>query len=294
MSENTNEGNVTQQSTETELTPREKAKIKIKELKEQYKKSVHKVKYELKLEKLADNTKAIDRACKKENRKRYREAKREEYMLRSKRYTTGEEVFNSITHGIGIGLAIAATVLLIVRAVMYSPIEMRAQYVTAWSIFGASLIILYTMSTLYHALTPQKAKKVFAIFDHASIYFLIAGTYTPFCLTTLYGPLGWTIFGIIWALAICGITLYAVFGSRLRSASALTYILMGWMIIIPIKRLIANLPLVSLLFLVAGGIGYTAGVFFYVKKNNKWTHSIWHLFVLSGSICHFFAVYLSI
>jgi len=291
MSESINEN---ENNSEIELTARELAKIQMKQLKEQYKKDVHKVKYAMKLEKLADNKKAIDRACKRENRTRYCEAKREEYMLRSKRYTVGEEIFNSVTHGVGAGLAIAATVLLIVKAALYSPIEMRAQYITAWSIFGLSLIILYLMSTLYHALTPNKAKKVFAIFDHASIYFLIAGTYTPFCLTTLYGPLGWTVFGIIWGLAICGITLYAVFGSRLRSASVLTYILMGWMILIPIRQLVASLPRISTTFLIIGGVAYTVGCIFYAKKNTKWMHSIWHFFVLAGSVFHFFAVYLSI
>jgi len=279
---------------EQELSPREKAKLKIKEIKMQAGKEIRKIKYDLKIELLADNKKAIDRACKHENKKRYREAKREEYMLRSKRYTTGEEIFNAITHGIGTGLAIAATVLLTIKATIYAPAAMKVQYVAGWSIFGASLIILYLMSTLYHALTPEKAKKVFAIFDHASIYFLIAGTYTPFCLTTLYGPLGWTLFGIIWALAATGITLYAVFGSRLRAASAITYILMGWMIFIAIKPLIAGLPGISLIFLLVGGAAYTGGVFFYVRKNIKWTHPIWHLFVLFGSVFHFFSVYLSI
>ena len=279
---------------ERELTPREKTKLQINEVKSDANKKIDKLKYELKLALLADNKKAIDRACKHENRKRYREAKREEYMLRSKRYTTGEEIFNAITHGIGAGLAIAATVLLVIKAVIYAPVDMRIQYITGWTIFGASLIVLYLMSTLYHALTPEKAKKVFAIFDHSSIYFLIAGTYTPFCLTTLYGPLGWTLFGIIWGLAATGISLYAVFGSRLRAASAITYILMGWMIFIAIKPLMLGLPGISLLFLLIGGAAYTGGVFFYVKKNTKWTHPIWHLFVLAGSIFHFFSVYLSI
>jgi len=283
-----------EQNEEIKLTPREKAKLQIKKIKAEADKKIDKIQYDLKIELLADNQKAIDRACKHENRTRYREAQREEYMLRSKRYTTGEEIFNAITHGVGAGLAIAATVLLVVKAVLYAPENMRAQYITGWAIFGLSLIVLYLMSTLYHALTPDNAKKVFAIFDHASIYFLIAGTYTPFCLTTLYGPFGWTLFGIIWGLAATGISLYAVFGSRLRAASAITYILMGWMIFIAIKPLMLGLPGISLLFLLIGGAAYTGGVFFYVKKNTKWTHPIWHLFVLAGSIFHFFSVYLSI
>lgn len=276
------------------LTPKERAALKIKEINLQAKKDIHEVKHNLMLEMLGDNTKAIDKACKKENAKRYRLAKREEYMLRSKRYTIGEEIFNSITHGIGAGLAIAATVLLCIKAALYSPVGLTSYYVVGWSVFGASLILLYLMSTLYHALTPAKAKKVFAIFDHASIYFLIAGTYTPFCLTALRGTLGWTLFGIIWGLAIVGITLYAIFGKRLRAASAITYILMGWLILFAINPLISALPKISIIYLILGGVAYTLGVIFYAMKNKKWMHSIWHLFVLAGSIFHFFAVYLSI
>ncbi|HZK20586.1 MAG TPA: hemolysin III family protein [Treponemataceae bacterium] len=278
----------------TDVSPRENAQKQIKTVKTQAKQKIRTIKHELKIALLEENTKAIDRACKQENRARYREVKREVYMLRSKRYTNGEEIFNAISHGIGAGLAIAATVLLIIKAVLYAPEALRVYYITGWSLFGVSLIVLYVMSTLYHALTPETAKKVFAIFDHASIYFLIAGTYTPFCLTTLHGTFGWVLFGIIWGLAIIGITLYAIFGKRLRAASAVTYILMGWLIIIAIKPLVAALPKISLIYLAIGGIAYTVGVIFYAKKDIKWMHSIWHLFVLAGSIFHFFAVYLSI
>lgn len=279
---------------DSELSIREEAEQKIKEIKRKAKQDIDDVKYEMQLKLLADNRKAIDRACKKENRRRYREAKREAYRNRAKRYSLGEEIFNSITHGIGAGLAIAALVLLIVKAATQAPQGLKAYYVTSWTLFGSSLVILYLMSTLYHALTPPKAKSVFSVFDHASIYVLIAGTYTPFCLASLHGALGWTLFGIIWALAITGITLYSVFGSKLRAASVITYILMGWLIVFAFKPMYNVLPPVSIVFLISGGIAYTAGVFFYSMKDRKWMHSIWHLFVMAGSVLHFFSVYFSI
>jgi len=277
-----------------ELTIREEAELKIQEIKRKAKEDIETVKYEMQLKLLADNKKAIDRACKKENRRRYREAKREEYRRRTKRYSIGEEIFNSITHGIGAGLAIAALVLLIVKAALRSPAGQTPYYVVSWTLFGSSLVILYLMSTLYHALTPPKAKSVFSIFDHASIYILIAGTYTPFCLASLNGALGWTLFGIIWGLAVIGITLYSIFGNKLRTASVITYILMGWLIIFAFKSMYRVLPNISIMFLIGGGLAYTAGVLFYAMKNHKWMHSIWHLFVMAGSVLHFFAVYFSI
>lgn len=273
---------------------REKAAQAIYQIKQKAKREIEEVKYNMHLELLVGNADAIDRACKKENRRRYREAKREEYRNRTKPYSLGEEIFNSITHGIGAGLAIAALVLLIVKAALYAPAEHTAYYVTSWTLFGSCLVLLYLMSTLYHALTPPKAKTVFSVFDHASIYLLIAGTYTPFCLASLNGPLGWTLFAVIWALAIVGITLYSVFGSRLRAASVVTYILMGWLIVFAFKPLYKALPLISVVFLLSGGAAYTAGTVFYAMKNRKWMHSIWHLFVMAGSVLHFFSVYFSI
>lgn len=273
---------------------REKAARKIYDIKQKAKQDIEEVKYNMHLELLVGNPRAIDRACKKENRRRYREAKREEYRNRTKRYSLGEEIFNSITHGIGAGLAIAALVLLIVKAALYAPHSLKAYYVTSWTLFGSSLVILYLMSTLYHALTPARAKNVFSVFDHASIYVLIAGTYTPFCLASLNGVLGWTLFGIIWALAITGVTLYSVFASKLRAASVITYILMGWLVVFAFKPMYNVLPSVSIIFLISGGIAYTAGTVFYAMKNRKWMHSIWHLFVMAGSVLHFFSVYFSI
>ena len=210
-----------------------------------------------------------------------------------KRYTIGEEIANAVTHGIGVLLSIAALVLLIVRAAKHAPPAFKASHVVGFTIFGSSLIILYLFSTLYHAL-PLGAKKVFGIFDHCSIYILIGGTYTAYCLTALRGAIGWTIFGIIWGAAVVGIVFYAVFGSRMRLLSLFTYSPMGWVVVVAIKPLTERLPAISFRFLVLGGVLYTAGCIFYALKKVKWMHGIWHLFVLGGSIMHFFSLYFSI
>lgn len=216
-----------------------------------------------------------------------------EKQVLKRRYSLGEEIANAITHGIGAGLSIAALVLLTIRAAKYAPSDLRASYIVGYIIFGSSLIILYLFSTLYHAL-PLKAKKVFGIFDHCSIYVLIAGTYTAYCLTVLHGTVGWTIFGIIWGLAVLGIVLYSIFGSKVRILSVVTYIPMGWLIIFAARPLKAHLSNLSFKFLILGGIIYTVGCIFYAMKKIKWTHGIWHLFVMGGSIMHFFSLYFSL
>lgn len=219
---------------------------------------------------------------------------RDAEALIPKRYTIGEEIFNSISHGIGAGLSIAALVLLIIRAAVYAPQNEKAFYITGFALFGTMLIILYLMSTLYHALTPYHVKKIFGIFDHSSIYLLISGTYTPFCLGVLRQHGGWLLFGIIWGLTIAGIVSYAIFGSKMRLLSAITYVIMGWLICFYWKQLKATVPPESIVFLLAGGIVYTIGIIFYALKKIKWTHCIWHLFVVAGSILHFFSVFYSL
>jgi hemolysin III len=212
----------------------------------------------------------------------------------SKNYSAGEEIFNSVSHGAGAVLSAAAIPLLVVDAVRYAPAGSTPFYVVSYAIFGASLFILYLFSTLYHAMIPWKAKSILRIFDHSSIYLLIAGTYTPFCLAALHGPFGWTLFGVIWGLALTGITLYCIFGNRLRAASAVTYVVLGWIIVFAFRPLTRVLPHISLAYLIAGGIAYTAGCPFYALKKVKWMHCIFHVFVLAGSILHFFSVYLMI
>ena len=203
-----------------------------------------------------------------------------------KPYSLGEEIFNSVSHGIGGLLSIAGTVVLIVFCAVYAD----AWAVVSASIYGASLIILYTMSTLYHAITNTRAKKFFRIMDHDTIFFLIAGTYTPFTLVTLRGPVGWVLFGIVWGAAIIGIVLNSINLERFRKPSVICYILMGWAIIFAIKPMINALPSVSLIFLLTGGIFYTVGIIFYALKKVKWFHSVWHLFTIAGSVFHFFSI----
>lgn len=267
---------------------KEQSKNRIRQIKDSAKKEIQQVKMEAYAAlKPAKAARKLDRQQERLERKAYE-------ATIPKRYSIGEEIFNSVTHGVGAGLAVAATVLLIVRAVLYAPADGRGFYVTSFAIFGASLVVLYLMSTLYHALTPYGAKKIFAIFDHSSIYLLIAGTYTPFCLTTLRGSVGWVLFGIIWGLAVVGMTFYAVFGSRMRILSAITYVLMGWLVVFAFKPMVQNLNPLSLKLVLAGGVAYTVGCIFYALKKIKWMHCIWHIFVMFGSVFHFFAVYFSV
>ena len=206
------------------------------------------------------------------------------------RYTLGEEIFNSVSHGTGGALAVAGTVVLIVCSAIYSD----AWAVVSSCIYGASLIILYTMSTLYHAITNEKAKKFFRIMDHNTIFFLIAGTYTPITLAFMRGALGWVLFGVVWAAAIVGIVLNSIDLERVRKPSVVCYVAMGWVIIIAFKPFIESVPTISLVFLLIGGAFYTIGVIFYALKKVRYFHSVWHLFTVAGSVFHYFAVLLGI
>ena len=205
----------------------------------------------------------------------------------SKRLTFYEELANTITHGIGVGLSIAGLVLLVVRAAMHGD----AWQVVSFSIYGSSLILLYLASTLYHGFRSERIKRVLRLLDHSAIYLLIAGTYTPFVLVTLRGPWGWTLFGIIWGLAILGVTFKLIFGHKYEMLSTVFYVLMGWVVIIAIKPLIAALPAGGLAWLVAGGLAYTGGVVFYAWEKLPFNHAIWHGFVLAGSLFHFLSVW---
>jgi hemolysin III len=201
-------------------------------------------------------------------------------------FSKREEIANAITHGVGALLAIAALVLLIV----FSALEGSAWHVSSFAIFGSTMVVLYIMSTLYHSLTHLKAKRLFQKFDHMSIFLLIAGTYTPFCLTALHGWLGWTLFGIVWFCAVAGIVLKAFYTGKAQLLSTTLYIVMGWIIVFFIKPVYDYMTAAGFAFLLLGGASYTLGAFFYVKEKIPYNHSIWHLFVLGGSILHFFAV----
>ncbi|HOI49273.1 MAG TPA: hemolysin III family protein [Prolixibacteraceae bacterium] len=204
--------------------------------------------------------------------------------------TLREEIVNSITHGIGIPLSIAALVILVVTAVVHG----NAWHVVSFSIFGASLILLYTSSTLYHSITRKRIKNLFARFDHAAIFVLIAGTYTPYLLTSLRGVWGWSLFGVIWGLALAGVVIRSIYLTKFRKLMVGIYLAMGWMFVIALHEIIKNLPPLSLLFLFLGGISYSAGVIFYAWRKLPYAHGIWHIFVLGGSILHFFSVLFSI
>jgi hemolysin III len=201
-------------------------------------------------------------------------------------YSFREELFNSITHGAGVLLSIVALVLLIVFSSIYG----NASHVVSCAIFGVTLILLYAASTLYHSAQKPQIKSVFKILDHSCIYLLIAGTYTPFLLVTLHGVLGWTMFAVIWFLALAGVLFKVFFVNRFKIISTIAYVLMGWIIIFAIKPLIDSLQSGGIVWLVAGGLAYTLGVIFYAWEKLPFNHAIWHLFVLAGSICHFFAV----
>lgn len=204
--------------------------------------------------------------------------------------TVGEEIFNSITHGIGALLSIAALVILVVFAV----IKGNAWHVVSYTIFGSTLVLLYLSSTLYHSFSKERIKNLFARFDHAAIFLLIAGTYTPFVLTVIRGALGWTLFGIIWGLAITGVVIRSIFLTRFRKLMVGIYLAMGWMFLMAIVPIVKNLPAVSIAFLFIGGACYSLGTVFYAWRNLKYSHGIWHLFVLAGSILHFFSVFYSL
>jgi hemolysin III len=203
-----------------------------------------------------------------------------------RKLTPGEEVVNSLTHGVGILLSIAGLVILVIVAAVHG----NAWHVVSFSIFGASMVALYTSSTLYHSFSKESLKNLFARFDHAAIFLLIAGTYTPFLLTVVRGPLGWVFFGIIWAVALTGMVIRSIYLHRFRRLMVLIYLIMGWMFVFIYQSMVKNLPETSLVFLFAGGISYSIGVIFYAWRKLPFGHGIWHLFVLGGSILHFFAV----
>jgi hemolysin III len=204
-----------------------------------------------------------------------------------KYYSPIEEKINIISHATGFILSIVAFVLLVTHANLHGDVW----HIVSFSIFGASLIILYAASTFYHSAKKSELRNRLKIIDHASIYVLIAGTYTPFTLVTLKGTIGWVIFGTSWGLALTGIILKLFFTGKYNLISTIMYVLMGWVIVFAIKPLINNLPLEGLLWLIAGGISYTIGAILYSIKKIKFNHAIFHMFVLMGSFCHFMSVF---
>lgn len=202
-------------------------------------------------------------------------------------YTIKEEKLNALTHGIGTILALTALILLVTFASIYGGLL----HIISFSIYGTTLVLLYLTSTLYHSFRSQRIKDILKILDHSAIYLLIAGTYTPFTLITIQGPVGWTVFGLVWGLALIGICLKIFLVKKHKILSTIFYILMGWMVIFAARPLIANLSFNGMAWLLAGGLLYTSGTFFYIRKKKIYNHAIWHLFVLAGSFCHFCAIF---
>jgi hemolysin III len=197
----------------------------------------------------------------------------------------GEEIANSVTHGLGALLSIAGLIALMVRAVHGSTMQLAA-----CAIYGISLVLLYVSSTLFHALPNKRAKRFFLLLDHISIYLLIAGTYTPLTLVTLRGPWGWRLFGFIWTLALGGILYRCLRGLHVGMLSFAVYGLMGWSVLAVTRPLLHAMPVRGLEWLVAGAITYSVGIAFYVSRR-KYSHAVWHLFVVGGSVCHYLMVY---
>lgn len=206
--------------------------------------------------------------------------------MSSANYSLGEEIAHSVSHGIGAVLSAVGLGFLIWLSVQHGDVWM----VVSSIVYGLSLVLLYSASTLYHAIPHPRAKRIFQLLDHSMIFVLIAGTYTPFALVSLHGPWGWSLFGVVWSIAIAGIMLETMKKERIKWLSLSLYIGLGWMAVIVIKPMLDMVPATGLLFLLAGGLSYTLGVVFYVRKQMLYHHAIWHLFVMAGSALHYCAV----
>ncbi|EMI11183.1 PAQR family membrane homeostasis protein TrhA [Anoxybacillus gonensis] len=202
-------------------------------------------------------------------------------------FTKEEEIVHAITHGIGALFSIAALVVLTVFASLHG----NAWHIVSFTLFGTTMLILYLSSTIVHALPEERWKRIFEIFDHSAIYFFIAGTYTPFLFLAVKGAIGWTLFGIVWGLALIGTVFKCFFVNRFLYTSTMIYVVMGWLIVFAWQPLVSGLSREGVVYLVSGGILYTIGALFYVWRGFKFHHAVWHMFVLGGSVAHFFAVF---
>jgi len=197
-----------------------------------------------------------------------------------------EEIANSISHGLGLLLALVALPILVLTAIQIGSIR----FLVGVSVFGGTMVLLYLASTLYHSITHETAKQIFRVFDHTAIFLLIAGSYTPFSLGVLRGPWGWSMLAIVWTLAIIGITLKINKRTRHSRISIVLYVIMGWLAVIAIKPIVMLIPVPGILLIFAGGVAYTGGLAFFAAQRIRYNHFIWHLFVIAGTTCHFFAV----
>lgn len=207
--------------------------------------------------------------------------------IQARNYAPKEELWNVITHGLGLLLSLAGLTLLVVFSSLYETVW----HIVSFSIYGTSLVLLYLASTSFHLARKPKRRLRLNVFDHSAIYLLIAGTYTPLMLVTLRGPWGWSIFGVIWGLALVGIVFKIFFAGRFDKVSTITYVVMGWLALIAIYPLVTNLSAPGLIWLLIGGIFYTIGAIFYLKHRIPFNHTIFHVFVLLGSISHFVCIF---
>jgi hemolysin III len=207
--------------------------------------------------------------------------------IQPRRGSRGERLANVLTHGVGLVLSLVGSAVLMTASIRYGSVW----HVVGAGAFSFGLILLYSASTLYHAFEASRLKHIFRSLDHSAIFVLIAGTYTPFTLVNLRGAWGWSLFGVIWGLALGGVILKIFLVGRFPALSTGLYVLMGWVAIIALKPLLAAVPRHGLLWLLAGGLFYTGGVLFYVAKKMPYSHAVWHLFVLGGSVCHYGAVW---
>ena len=197
-----------------------------------------------------------------------------------------EEIANSISHGLGLVLALVALPILVLTAIEGRSIG----FLVGVSVFGGTMVLLYLASTLYHSITHEAAKCLFRVFDHTAIFLLIAGTYTPFALGVLRGPWGWSMLAVVWTLAIIGITLKIRTRTRHSRISIVLYVIMGWLAVVAVKPIVMLIPVPGILLILAGGLAYTGGLAFFAAHRIRYHHLIWHLFVIAGTVCHFFAV----
>jgi len=204
----------------------------------------------------------------------------------TKKYKIVNEVLNAVTHGVGCSLSIAGLVILLIKGVRLQ----SSIHIISYALFGSGLTLLFLMSTLYHSLIFTKARKVFKVFDHSFIFVLIAGTYSPYCLLSIGGKLGWGLFIAIWIMAILGVIYKAIWIDKSSKISTIIYLLMGWLVVFAIKPLYGSIGERGLLLLVLGGLSYTIGAFFYLKKHIKYMHVVWHLFVLAGATFMYFSI----
>ncbi|HEU4478717.1 MAG TPA: hemolysin III family protein [Pyrinomonadaceae bacterium] len=201
-------------------------------------------------------------------------------------YSSREEVANSISHGLGLLLALVALPILVLAAIEVG----NVRFLVGVSVFGGTMVLLYLASTLYHSISHETAKQLFRVFDHTAIFLLIAGSYTPFSLGVLHGPWGWSMLAIVWTLAIIGITLKIRKRTRHSRISIVLYVIMGWLAVIAVKPIVMLIPVPGILLILAGGLAYTGGLAFFAAQRIRYNHFIWHLFVIAGTTCHFFAV----